>query len=122
MNHDKHLDMARRILAGLKKLHPEADRFALIDGTMVAAYHLGNAALHAHGVTEPGVHFNTPSKFEVAPDSLPPSLKPIYAAFDALEKLRSRYVRSPDDPDTTAASDARQLLADMAQLCGVTEG
>lgn len=122
MNHNEHLEMARRILAGLAKLDPDADRLALIDGTMVAGYHLGNAVLHAHGVTEPSVHFNTPSKFEVAPDALPSALKPVYEAFDALEKLRSRYVRNPSEPDRNAALSAQQLLAHMAKLCGVADG
>ena len=122
MNHNEHLQTARRILAGLAKLDPEADRLALIDGTMVAGYHLGSAALHAHGVTEPSVHFNTPSKFKVAPDALPSTLKPIYGAFDGLEKLRSRYVRSPNEPDRGAALAAQQLLARMAELCGVADG
>ena len=119
MNQDEHLAMARRILAGLSKLDREVDRFAIIDGAMVAAYHFGNAALHAHGVTEPSLHFNTPSKFEVPPDSLPAAFKPIYDAFDALEKLRSRYVRSSDEPDAAAAISAQQQLACLAQACGV---
>ena len=122
MNHNEHLEMARRILKGLAKLDPDADRFAVIDGTMVAAYHLGNAALHVHGVTRSSVHFNTPSKFEVAPDSLPSALKQTYVTFKALEELRSRYVRSADEPDTRAALYAQGLLAHMAQLCGVADG
>jgi hypothetical protein len=113
--------MARRILAGLSKLDQDVDRFAIIDGTMVAAYHLGNAALHAHGVTEPSLHFNTPSKFEVPPDSLPTTLKSVYDAFEALEILRSRYVRSSDEPDTNTARSARHQLARMAELCGMNE-
>jgi hypothetical protein len=119
LNSNEHLEMARRILAGLAKLDPESDRLALIDGTMVAGYHLGSAALHAHGVTEPSVHFNTPSKFEVAPDTLPPALVPIYDAFDELEKLRSRYVRSPNEPERDVALTACMLLARMARQCGV---
>ena len=121
MDHNQHMAMARRILAGLAKLDPELDRFAIIDGTMVAAYHLGNAALHAHGVTEASLHFNTPSKFEVPPESLPEALKRIYLAFDALEKLRSRYVRSPDAPDVDSVRSAQHQLAQMAQFCGMNE-
>lgn len=121
MNHNEHMAMARRILNGLAKLDPETDQFAIIDGTMVAAYHLGNAVLHAHGVTEPSLHFNTPSKFEVPPDSLPTALKPIYDAFDSLEKLRSRYVRNPDEPDIDTARAAQQQLARMAELCGIND-
>jgi len=117
MNRSEHLEMARRILAGLAKLDPESDRLAFIDGTMIAGYHLGSAALHAHGVTEPSVHFNTPSKFEVAPDALPPALRPVYEAFDSLEKLRSRYVRSPNVPDRENVVAAQQWLARMVKLC-----
>jgi hypothetical protein len=118
LNCDEHLEAAWRILAGLAKMDPQADPLALIDGTMVAGYHLGNAMLHAHGVTAPSVHFNTPSKFEVPPDALPSTLKPVYEAFVGLEKLRSYYVRSPNEPDRSAALSAQQLLARMAELCG----
>lgn len=121
MNRNEHLEMARRILTGLAKLDPETDRLALIDGTMVAGYHLGSAALHAHGITGPSVHFNTPSKFEVAPETLPPALKPVYETFDGLEKLRSRYVRSPNEPDVNTALSAQKLLARMAELCGAVD-
>jgi len=117
MKREEHLEMARRVLAGLAKLDPESDRLALIDGTMIAGYHLGNAALHAHGVTEATVHFNTPSKFEVAPETLPPAVKPVYETFDGLEQLRSRYVRSPNAPGRDAAVAAQELLAKLAKLC-----
>lgn len=118
MNPDQHLVKARRILKGLRKLDPESDTLALIDGTMIAGYHLGNAALHSHGVTQPAVHFNTPSKFEVAPDTLPAALKPMYEVFEQLEQLRTRYVRSPNQPDKQAGTHAQELLARMATLCG----
>lgn len=119
MNADQHLEKAHRILAGLNKLDPSADALAIIDGAMVAGYHLGSAALHQHGVTEPSVHFNTPSKFEVPADTLPAAVKPAYDAFVKLEHLRSRYVRSPNQPDTAVAADAQRILSDMASHCGI---
>jgi hypothetical protein len=119
MNPDQHMAKAHRILKGLAKLSPATDTLALIDGTMIAGYHLGNAALHAHGVTEPAVHFNTPSKFEVAPETLPAAVKPVYEVFSQLEQLRAHYVRSPNQPDREAGVLAQQLMALMAGLCRV---
>ena len=119
MNAEQHFVKARNILAGLAKLDPAAEPLAVIDGAMIAGYHLGNAALHAHGVTDVSVHFNTPSKFEVPPETLPAALKPVYEVFAELEALRSHYVRSPNQPDGQAAVDAWLLLRRMAALCGV---
>lgn len=119
MNAEQHLEKARGILAGLAKLDPATDSLAIIDGTMIAGYHLGNAVLHAHGVTAPSVHFNTPSKFEVPPDTLPAPVKPVYEVFVELETMRSHYVRSPNQPDRKAGVQAQQLLSRMATLCGV---
>jgi len=119
MNTEQHLDKARGILAGLAKLDPVTDTLAIIDGTMIAGYHLGNGALHAHGVTGPSVHYNTPSKFEVPPATLPAAVKPVYDVFAELEAMRSQYVRSPNQPDAQAAVQAQKLLARMAALCGV---
>ena len=119
MNAEQHLDKARGILAGMAKLDAAADTLALIDGTMVAGYHLGSAVLHAHGVTAASVHFNTPSKFEVAPETLSADVRPVYDVFEQLEALRSRYVRSPNQPDAQTGVQAQLLLARMAALCGV---
>jgi hypothetical protein len=102
MNARQHLAKARDILAGLAKLDPEADPLAIIDGTMIAGYHLANAVLHAHGVTDAAVHYNTPSKFEVE-----------------LEAMRSHFVRNPNEPDAQGAAEAQRLLARMATLCDV---
>lgn len=122
MNADQHLDKARQVLAALAKLDPAADTLAVIDGTMIAGYHLGNGALHAHGVTNAATHFNTPSKFEVPPATLPAAVKPVYDVFAELETMRSHYVRSPNLPDAQAGLQAQRLLARMAALCGVTAG
>ncbi len=118
MNTEQHFDKARGILAGLAKLDPATDTLAIIDGTMIAGYHLGNGALHAHGVTDAAVHFNTPAKFEVPPESLPAAVKPVYAVFAELETLRSHYVRSANTPDSQVAVDAWLLARRMAKLCG----
>ncbi len=120
MNTEQHLDKARGILAGLAKLDSATEALAIIDGTMIAGYHLGNGALHAHGVTDPSVHYSTPSKLEVRPESLPAAVKPMYDVFAELEAMRSHYVRSPNPPDARAATRAQLLLARMAALCGVT--
>lgn len=119
MNAEQHLEKARGILTGLAKLDPATDSLAIIDGTMIAGYHLGNCALHAHGVTDAATHFNTPSKFEVPPDTLPAPVKAVYEVFVELETMRSHYVRSPNQPDGKAGVQAQQLLSRMATLCGV---
>jgi hypothetical protein len=118
MNAKQHLDKARGILAGLAKLDPATEALAIIDGTMIAGYHLGNASLHAHGVTAESVHFNTPSKFEVPAETLPEAVKPVYDVFAELEEMRSHYVRSPNQPDPGAGTKAMAHLVRMASLCG----
>jgi hypothetical protein len=118
MNRDRHLEKARTIIGALAKLDSAADALAVIDGTMIAGYHLGSAALHAHGVTPESVHYNTPSKFEVARAALPEPLKAAYDVFEELEAMRSRYVRSPEQPGSDAAQRARVLLERLAALCG----
>ena len=119
MNAGDHLEKARRILAGMNKLDPSSDTLAIIDGTMIAGYHLGSAVLHAHGVTESTVHFNTPSKFDVPADALPAAVKPAYDAFARLEDIRSHYVRSPNQPDSSVAADAQRIMVAMAGHCGL---
>ena len=119
MNTEQHLEKARRILASLDKLNASADALAIIDGTMVAGYHLGSAALHSHGVTDGAVHFNTPAKFEVPIETLPTAVKPAYDTFAGLEALRTRFVRSPNVPDEAAALEAQRLLKAMASACGI---
>lgn len=122
MNPDQHLEKARRILAGLSKLDPATDTLALIDGTMIAGYHLGNAQLHRHGVTDVLTHFNTPSKLERPMTALPAAVKPAYDAFAALEGLRSTYVRSPNTPDEALGREAQRLMEAMASCCGMAVG
>ena len=117
MNTEQHLSKARRIVARLAALDTAADAMAIIDGTMIAGYHLGNAALHAHGVTAPATHFNTPSKFEVEPAALPAAVTPVYETFARLEALRQRYVRSPNQPDAKVAAESMELLEALARLC-----
>lgn len=119
MTPEEHLEKARRILEGLAKLDPAGDTLALIDGTMIAGYHLGNAGLHSHGVTDASVHFNTPSKLEMPMATLPEAVKPAYEAFSALENLRSTYVRSPHTPDAAVGREAQRLMQAMARSCGI---
>ena len=119
MTPEQHLEKARRILTGLAKLDPAADTLALIDGTMIAGYHLGNAELHRHRVTEVAVHFNTPSKLEMPMAALPAAVKPAYEAFAELEGLRSTYVRSPRTPDAEVGREAQRLMQAMARSCGI---
>jgi hypothetical protein len=119
MTPEQHLEKARRILKGLAKLDPADDTLALIDGTMIAGYHLGNAELHRHGVTDVSVHFNTPSKLEMPVAALPAAIKPAYDAFAALENLRSTYVRSPRTPDAEVGREAQRLMQAMARCCGI---
>lgn len=121
MTPEQHLGKARRILEGLAKLDPTDDTLALIDGTMIAGYHLGNAELHRHRVSEVAVHFNTPSKLEMPMAALPPALAPAYDAFAALENLRTTYVRSPHTPDTEVGREARRLMRAMARSCGIED-
>jgi hypothetical protein len=113
MKSDQHLAKARRIVAALGRLDLQADAMAIIDGTMIAGYHLANAALHAHGVTGLSTHFNTPSKFEVAPDTLPAAVKPVYDTFAKLEALRTQYVRSPQAADLRVAERAMEALRQL---------
>jgi hypothetical protein len=44
---------------------------------------------------------------------------PVYDVFAELEALRSKFVRSPNQPDAQAGVQAQKLLARMATLCGV---
>ena len=94
MNSARHLTQASVILAGMRKLAMPADYLALVDGAMVAGYHLGNALLHAHGVSADTEHANTPSKLTCDIDALPAAIRPAFAAFAELEKFRFDYVRS----------------------------
>jgi hypothetical protein len=113
MKTEQHLKKARRIAAALGRLDLKTDAMAIIDGTMIAGYHFANAALHAHGVTGLSTHFNTPSKFEVAPDTLPAAVKPVYDTFAKLEALRTRYVRNPQSADGAVAEQAMDALRQL---------
>lgn len=121
MTPDEHLEKARRIIKGLAKLDRAGDTLALIDGTMIAGYHLGNAELHRHGVSEASVHFNTPSKLEMPMAALPAAVKPAYEAFAALENLRRTYVRSAHTPDEEVGREAQRLMQAMARCCGIED-
>lgn len=119
MNRDAHLAKARRVVSSLRKLRPETDALCIIDGAVIAGYHLGNALLHAAGVCAEDVHFNTPSKLNGPVAALPGKIRPAFEAFVELERLRSHYVRSSNACDERAAKLAWQHLRTMAHECGL---
>jgi hypothetical protein len=116
MNVEQHRMKGRRIVEGLDKLDPITDTFAVIDGTMVAGYHIGNALLHVHGASSDETHWNTPSKLEITIEHLAPAVTSGFALFAELEDLRQRYVRNADAPDAAAAKEAMRLVHAMAAL------
>jgi hypothetical protein len=119
MKAEQHLQKARFCIASLDKLDASRDALAIIDGTLIAGYHLGNALLHAHGVCKPAEHFNTPSKLDAPVSTLPAAIQPGFEAFEALELLRTRHVRNAGALDASTVREARRLLDSMARECGI---
>lgn len=117
MTGDLHLAKAERILAGLKKLAFPDDYLALVDGAMIAGYHLGNGLLHGHGVLPDTEHANTPSKLDRPISVLPEPIQCAFQAFTELEKLRFDYVRSPSTYDERLAAATWRHLEIMVQAC-----
>lgn len=117
MNSARHLAQASVILAGMRKLAMPADYLALVDGAMVAGYHLGNALLHAHGVSADTEHANTPSKLTCDIDVLPAAIRPAFTAFAEIEQYRFDYVRSASIYDERLDTKIRRCLAVMQQAC-----
>jgi hypothetical protein len=115
MNIEQHAAKAKRVFASLEKLHYPEDYLALVDGALVAGYHLGNALLHRHHVLPESEHANTPSKLSVPLSDLPAAIQPAFRAFSALERLRSDYVRSPSVYDPKLAVEVPALLQIMRQ-------
>lgn len=93
MSPEQHLAKGARIIVGMKKFSMPDDYLALIDASMIAGYHYGNALLHAAGVCADDAHFNTPSKLDRPISTLPPAIQPAFEAFARLEDLRTRHVR-----------------------------
>ena len=116
MNVDEHCVKGRRIVEGLDKLDPAEDAYAVIDGTMLAGYHIGNALLHVHRASPDETHWNTPSKLEITIEHLPSEVTSAFALFTRLEDLRQRYVRNAEVPDAAAANEAMRLVHAMAAL------
>ena len=110
MNAGQHAAKARRVLSSLKKLSFPEDYLALVDGAVIAGYHLGNALLHDHGFCPPDQHFNSPSKLEAGVPSLPKAIQPAFEAFAELERLRSEFVRSPSSWDAALAEGVQRNL------------
>lgn len=110
---EEHAAKARRVLNSLSKLRFPEDYLALIDGAMVAGYHLGNELLHKSGVSDPGLHFNSPSKLAAPISELPATIQPAFKAFAELERLRSEYVRSSSCYDPALADMVKHNLDTM---------
>ncbi|MEK6591850.1 MAG: hypothetical protein AABZ67_02085 [Pseudomonadota bacterium] len=113
MNIEQHTAKAQRVLSSLAKLHFPEDYLALIDGAVVAGYHLGNALLHKHGVSDSALHFNSPSKLEVPISGLPAAIQPAFKAFAELERLRFEYVRNPSCYEPAVADLVKRNLDAM---------
>ncbi len=117
MNSAKHLAQAAIVLAGMRKLTMPGDYLAIVDGAMVAGYHLGNALLHAHGVSTNTEHANTPSKLACGIDSLPVHIRPAFVAFTELEKFRFDYVRNVSVYDERLDGEVWRCLETMWRAC-----
>lgn len=113
MTRDEHLAKVRRVIASLEKLAPETDAMCVVDGAVIAGYHLGNALLHATGVCADDTHFNTPSKLDRPVSALPREIQPAFEAFAELEGLRSKYVRSPTPSDAALVKTVWRSLQTM---------
>ena len=113
MNVEQHMAKAQRVLSSLSKLRFPEDYLAIIDGAMVAGYHLGNALLHKSGVSDPDLHFNSPSKLGTPISDLPATLQPAFKAFAELEQLRFEYVRNPSRHDPAVADLVKRNLDAM---------
>jgi hypothetical protein len=113
MNIEQHTDKAQRVLNSLGKLRFPEDYLAIIDGAMVAGYHLGNALLHKSGVSDPGLHFNSPSKLAAPISDLPATIQPSFQSFAELEQLRTEYVRNPSCLDPAVADRVKRNLDAM---------
>jgi len=113
MNIEQHTAKAQRVLKSLSKLHFPEDYLAIIDGAVVAGYHLGNALLHKNGVSDSGLHFNSPSKLGAPISDLPATIQPAFKAFAELERLRFENVRSPSCYDPAVADLVKRNLDAM---------
>lgn len=113
MTRDEHLAKARRVIASLKKIPTDASPICVIDGAMIAGYHLGNLLLHRSAVLPDKEHANTPSKLPVPHDRLPVAIQSAFTAFTELEGLRQEYVRGPTACEAAHAKRAWALLEDM---------
>ena len=117
MNSTRHLAQAELVLAGMRKLTMPGDYLAIVDGAMIAGYHLGNALLHTHGVFADTEHATTPSKLERGFDTLPAPIRPAFVAFTELEKFRFDYVRSASVYDERLGTAVWRCLDVMQQAC-----
>ena len=110
MSPEQHLAKGARVMAGMAKFRMPDDYLALIDASLIAGYHYGNALLHRAGVLPESEHANTPSKLDAMTRSIPASIQPAFAAFAGLEKLRTDFVRSPSGYDSSLPKQVNELM------------
>ena len=113
MTPEQHLAKGARIMAGIAKFSMPDDYLALVDASLIAGYHYGNALLHRAGVMPDSEHSNTPSKLNREVSTLPSAIRPAFAAFTELEQLRTDFVRSPSNYDSSLPGRVRQALETM---------
>lgn len=118
MNIEQHTAKAQRVLSSLSKLRFPEDYLAIIDGAVVAGYHLGNALLHRYRALPESDHANSPSKLLMPVSDLPDAIQPAFRAFSELERLRSEYVRGTSVYDTRLATEVPALLDTLRQAKG----
>ena len=113
MTPEQHLAKGARVMAGIAKFSMPDDYLALVDASMIAGYHYGNALLHRAGVLPDAEHSNTPSKLGKEVAALPEAIQPAFAAFTELERLRTDFVRSPSGYDRSLPGRVRDALEVM---------
>jgi len=113
MTPEQHLAKGARIMAGIAKFSLPEDYLALVDASLIAGYHYGNALLHRAGVLPDAEHSNTPSKLGMELAALPTAIRPAFAAFTELERLRTDFVRSPSSYDRSLPGRVRDALEIM---------
>jgi hypothetical protein len=70
-------------------------------------------------VSDPDLHFNSPSKLGTPISDLPATLQPAFKAFAELEQLRFEYVRNPSRHDPAVADLVKRNLDAMTHKSSV---
>lgn len=93
MKTSDHVIKAQRIESTMiSKLDPDADYEVYVEACMLAGTHLLNAVLHRYSITDESsdlLHSDKPALSV----SVPPDLKPLFAAMRFIEDLRPGYLR-----------------------------